>query len=433
MSVYSDEFVMLAVGAAAFTDAFLNASVIPILPRILRQQTCVSPDQIQYWTSVSFATVGGTGLLVNVILALTTNSRHFKRQAFRAGSLFMVAATGGLFLAKHVGVIVVARALQGASTSILWVAGLGYLTAHVEQRVLGVAMGLVYGAIAIGDILGPIIGAVLYENAGWFAVMRLLLVAVAVDSFLRLLLRSKPEMPPHSEDEIDPLLQHGNIREETSCADSHCSRRMESALTKSIQPRDLVASWLAIIVAGSIRTALESTLPIVISRHAQGSISAKGGIILALHCPAVLSPFLACVTTMAGPRYVTTGGSIVLSAALVALPYYRGDDGASSGAFVALLVTAGTGIVVLTTCHSTAFSMFVKSSEIEAHTTGAQERGAKSFAWMSTAWNLSMLSGPTLADFMMENSDWETLCFLLAGLSVMTSIILACTWRSEYA
>lgn len=62
------------------------------------------------------------------------------------------------------------RLVQGASSAIVHTVGLAILADNVGQEGVGPAMGVMGISIALGVLIGPVIGGVLYHQYGYLAV-----------------------------------------------------------------------------------------------------------------------------------------------------------------------------------------------------------------------------------------------------------------------
>ena len=80
----------------------------------------------------------------------------------------------------------IGRLVQGASSAIVHTVGMAILADTVGQEGVGPAMGLVGMSIALGVLIGPVVGGVLYHSYGYLAVF---ISAYAVRTFA--LLRSR--------------------------------------------------------------------------------------------------------------------------------------------------------------------------------------------------------------------------------------------------
>ncbi|HUJ90546.1 MAG TPA: DHA2 family efflux MFS transporter permease subunit [Syntrophorhabdales bacterium] len=125
-----------------------------------------------------------------------------KRRLFFVG-LFLFGVTslaGGL--APTLWLLVVARILQGMGGALLWPAilGISYLAVPEEKR--GLAVGIILGAAALGNALGPVIGGILTELVSWRCVL-LVNVPMACFAGLITLTQVTPDQAGKTKERID--------------------------------------------------------------------------------------------------------------------------------------------------------------------------------------------------------------------------------------
>lgn len=78
------------------------------------------------------------------------------------------------------------RALQGLSAAIVYVVGLAIVVDTVEPGRVGEYMGYVSLAMSIGTLLGPVLGGVVYDTGGYYAVFGLAFGVLGWDIIIRL-------------------------------------------------------------------------------------------------------------------------------------------------------------------------------------------------------------------------------------------------------
>ena len=109
-------FITTAVGTAAFTDLFLYGLIVPVLPFLLRDRIDTPEPQIQGATSMLLAVYAAASCVSSPVAGVLADRFASSRQLPFAISLGMlVVATGMFAVGRSVGVLVVARVLQGAS------------------------------------------------------------------------------------------------------------------------------------------------------------------------------------------------------------------------------------------------------------------------------------------------------------------------------
>ena len=82
----------------------------------------------------------------------------------------MAVSTLAFSLGQSKSVLFVGRLVQGASSAIVHTVGMAILADTVEPAAAGTAMGFIGMSVALGVIVGPVIGGVLYHKYGYLAV-----------------------------------------------------------------------------------------------------------------------------------------------------------------------------------------------------------------------------------------------------------------------
>ena len=93
-------------------------------------------------------------------------------------------------------VLVVGRLIQGASSASVHAVGMAILADTVGQAGVGPAMGFSGMCIALGVLVGPVVGGTLYHNYGYLAVF---VSAYAV--------RTLPRLQPYVSSIIDHIFR----------------------------------------------------------------------------------------------------------------------------------------------------------------------------------------------------------------------------------
>ncbi|MEM7223342.1 MAG: MFS transporter [Pseudomonadota bacterium] len=111
-----------------------------------------------------------------------------RRRLLRIGLAIFVLASLGCTLAPTISWLIGARALQGIGSAIVWPAILGIVSNAVEEDERGFAIGLMIGAIGIGNSIGPIAAGVLSGIGEWrmFFGINVLLGALTLAGTFRL-------------------------------------------------------------------------------------------------------------------------------------------------------------------------------------------------------------------------------------------------------
>ena len=81
--------------------------------------------------------------------------------------------------------------MQGISAAIVWTVGLALLADTVGHVKIGQAMGYVAMSMSVSVLVGPLLGGVVYDKAGYYAVFTMAFGLIGVDIVLRILLVEK--------------------------------------------------------------------------------------------------------------------------------------------------------------------------------------------------------------------------------------------------
>ncbi|RSX57006.1 TetR family transcriptional regulator [Bifidobacterium samirii] len=157
-----DRFMIVAVITVGAFVALLNQTVMsPALPALMRD-FAIDTGTVQWVTSIYMLV---SGIMVPISGYLI--DRFSTRRLF-AGALGMFTiGTVLCALAPGFGVLIAGRVLQAAASGILLplVAVVPMLVYPLEQR--GTAMGMAGIVMAAGPAIGPVIGGMVIDRAGW--------------------------------------------------------------------------------------------------------------------------------------------------------------------------------------------------------------------------------------------------------------------------
>ncbi|KAH8384836.1 hypothetical protein KR093_009659 [Drosophila rubida] len=152
-----------------------------------------------------FASKAIVQLLVNPIVGPLTHRIGYSIPMF-AGFVIMFLSTLIFAFGRSYLVLFVARALQGIGSSCSSVSGMGMLADRfTDDKERGNAMGIALGGLALGVLIGPPFGGVMYEFVGKSAPF-LILAALALGDGLLQLFMLQPSIQK-AESEEPPSLQ----------------------------------------------------------------------------------------------------------------------------------------------------------------------------------------------------------------------------------
>ncbi|KZC11104.1 PREDICTED: synaptic vesicular amine transporter [Dufourea novaeangliae] len=136
---------------------------------------------------IMFASKAFVQLLANPIVGPLTHKIGYSIPMF-TGFIIMFLSTLIFAFGRSYGILFLARALQGIGSSCSSVSGMGMLAErYQDDKERGNAMGIALGGLALGVLIGPPFGGVMYEFVGKSAPFLVLSALALGDGILQLL------------------------------------------------------------------------------------------------------------------------------------------------------------------------------------------------------------------------------------------------------
>ncbi|MFI1202614.1 MFS transporter [Streptomyces sp. NPDC020883] len=153
---------LLAVVAAAAGISGIDTTIVNVaLPHIGSDLT-ISLAGLQ-WVVDAYSLLYGAFLLTAGVLA----DRYGHRRVFTIGVLAFALASTAIAASQGSSALIVARAFQGISAAALTSAGMAQLTAGFPGPARARALGLYTTVASLSFVIGPLLGGVLVDSAGW--------------------------------------------------------------------------------------------------------------------------------------------------------------------------------------------------------------------------------------------------------------------------
>ncbi|XP_028172257.1 synaptic vesicular amine transporter-like [Ostrinia furnacalis] len=161
---------------------------------------------------VMFASKALVQLLANPFVGPLTHRIGYSIPMF-TGFILMFLSTLIFAFGRSYGVLFVARALQGIGSSCSSVSGMGMLAErYPDDKERGNAMGIALGGLALGVLIGPPFGGLMYEFVGKTAPFLMLSALALGDGLLQLMIlqpgvvRQESDPPSLKELVCDPYI-----------------------------------------------------------------------------------------------------------------------------------------------------------------------------------------------------------------------------------
>ncbi|XP_041737554.2 synaptic vesicular amine transporter [Coregonus clupeaformis] len=146
-----------------------------------------------------FASKATVQLITNPFIGPLTNRIGYQIPMF-AGFCIMFLSTIMFAFSSSYTLLFLARSLQGVGSSCSSVAGMGMLASvYTDDEERGNAIGIALGGLAMGVLVGPPFGSVMYEFVGKTAPFLILAVLAVLDGALQLFILQPSKVEPESQ------------------------------------------------------------------------------------------------------------------------------------------------------------------------------------------------------------------------------------------
>jgi MFS family permease len=376
-----------------------------------------------------------------------------RRLPLLLGLLALGGSTAFLCAGSSIPVLVMGRALQGLSASVVWTVGLALLSETVSKEDMGQAMGYIAAATSVGQLAGPLLGGVVYAHAGYYVVFAMGFVIIGLDIFLRLMLIERhvaeqwslsSEVSPSEEpgatgtedpsrEDIQPLPTQIEQSATTVSSESEKGtsgkdtpqwmKALPPVITLLRIPRLLAALFGCFIQAIALAS-FDSVLPLYVKETFHWTSTGAGLIFICLVIPALASPLVGYFSDRYGSRLFTTVGLLGCVPFWVLLRLVMYDSIGQKILLCALLVLIGICLTLI---------MPPLLAEID-HVVGLEEKkrpgslgkrgaAAQAFGLFNVAFALGTLIGPLWAGFVVKKAGWGTMGWTLAILSGVGAMV----------
>lgn len=321
---------LLVVALAIFTDIFVYAMIVPILP-----QYATDLGASQQLIGIMFASYAIAFLIASPVMGIVSD-RIGRRKPMIYGLAGLFLSTLLFAFANDAALLIIARTLQGISAAATWTAGLALLAdvfpASARQQVIGIALT---GSF-VGMLVSPAIGGYLYEIGGYMLPFLVAAAIVAIDGIARIFLLKDPAMHDKAEkNTLKNLLTNRTILVMSGIIvlASGAISMLEPTLPLFLQERMGVSPGAIGILFGIMT--LASVISAPIAYKLSDALGRKRVILLGLACTALAMPLLAIPASFIVEAAVMALLGAILSIMLSSVPQEMTDvaDRQGSGSY----------------------------------------------------------------------------------------------------
>ncbi|KXT18063.1 hypothetical protein AC579_4538 [Pseudocercospora musae] len=447
----SSPFITFVIAFAVFTDQFLFAAIIPVIPFSLESRLKIPETSTQFWVAVLFGVFGLAAFASSPLWGWWSDRHTSRRMPFLIGLLILFGATMILWFGESIGLQVLGRTLQGIASTVVWTTGLAGLVDTVGQEHIGEYMGWIGIALNSGSILAPLLGGIVFAKAGYDAVFGLVTGVVVLDMLLRLVMVESPAVLAEFEHE----LATANLRRNSAPVDGRSLQSDDEegkkapivsvtlATTYTALPsfirlacsyRVIVTLWATIVLA-SIFSGFQAVLPLKVHDTFGWDATGGGLIFLPLSAPALLGPVIGRFTDRYGGRWFAFAGFLILCVALALLRLIENNTAEQKALLCVLLVLVGSCMTLTlepVLAEITSAAARLERSDGEA---GLEVKSSycQAYALFNMAWAAGNFAGPLWGGLLAEAAGWKFMTMsmsIVAGLSAIPIGLFLGGWLS---
>ncbi|KAJ6013772.1 hypothetical protein N7540_008363 [Penicillium herquei] len=404
--------------------------IVPVLPTALMTRAGVPYSEREYWVSVLLMCEAGTALALCPVFGYLIDRIHTRKFPFLS-ALFILAGCMVIQHTSHsLAIFLVGRLLQGCAAALVVVASFALLNDSVPLENLGQTIGYLGSAIALGFLLGPFLGGIVFHAGGYNAVFYVAYSIIAVDCAMRMTMIEKRAATQWVQQSVTEQESNGNApspgAESASTEqnqDIRQTRGPKFALFRILQQRRVLLSSWALLVQGILVSAFDATLPIFVETRYGWSELGMGLIFLPMAIPAFLEPLFGFITDRCGAHFIACACFCMLCPALICLRFAEQDDLPYMALLIILLFLIGVFI------HACTPAMFVETQRaltaMEAENpgclgpTGAVAQG---FGLQSMCQFAGVFFGPLWGGFVEYRFGWGAMSGSLGMLAALTAV-----------
>jgi len=284
----SPDAILVLVVLVIFMDMLIYGLLIPVFPQYAPR---LGVDE-QVLGAV-FGVYAAMLLFFSIPMGLLSD-RVGRRPLIVVGMLLLALATALFGFSTTFTHLVVARTFQGVSAAATWSAGLALLADTCDPARLGEKMGVALSAVGLGTVLGPVVGGLLFEYAGYMATF-LVPAVLAASVGLAVLAVPVRTCRPNGSPRRSPVLPRGSFLPLAACA-------------------------AAIVMVSGTYGVVDPYFPVYLHAAFSASPAAIGLVFAVLAVAAILAQPVAgrIYDRHGGSRYLIGGGLLLSGAAIVA-------------------------------------------------------------------------------------------------------------------
>ncbi|RLL93300.1 hypothetical protein CFD26_100031, partial [Aspergillus turcosus] len=401
------------------------------MPTALVDRAGIPYDEREYWVSVLLMCEAAVAFICCPIFGYLIDIAPTRQFPYLFGLILLGASMGMLAVAHTVWLFIVARLLQGGATAMVAVAGLALMTDSVSFDNLGQTIGYLGSSIALGFLLGPLLGGLVYNAAGYNAVFAMAFAIIGVDLVMRVAVIEKKVARAWLSDSPEDNSGQEYPQHSSEISETPTGWRNIAVLRIARQPRVMISSF-ALLVQGILYSAFDSTIPVFVEDKFGWSPFGAGMAFLPSAITALFEPYFGSISDRYGARVVTFTGFLLLSLPITSLRFVESN---TTPHIILLLSLLGLIGLLINACVP---ALYVETQQVLEEMERARpgifgKRGAvaQAFGIQTMASFLGLFLGPLWGGFVEYRFGWKTMAWTLGLLAGVTAVPML--WLSDGA
>lgn len=336
--------------------------------------------------------------------------------------------------------------------------GLALLADTVPQGNLAQAMGYVSLGMSLGALTAPLLGGVVFDNAGYDAVFGMAYGLIVLDIILRLLLVEKrvaarwssvvevqvktttnsPEtgavLTSLGLNTVDIKKDLSNMSGQSKTSDPPTTTLLRERRRDRLPPvlallysRRLLAALFCALIQAALLTSFDSVLTIHVASLFGWTSTGAALLFLPIVIPSFLAPIFGWFSDKYGARYPATLGFLGTCPPLICLRFVDKNTMNDKVILCALLALTGLCLTITFPPIMAEISGVVEAKEKKMLASGRAGFGpggayAQAYGLFNMAFAGGCMIGPLLAGFIVEDKGWSVMALVLGILSAITSV-----------
>lgn len=390
------------------------------------------------------------------------------------GLIALGGATVIICLGKSIAVLAIGRVLQGISASVPWVVGLSLMVDTVGSEGIGQAMGYVGLSMSMAMLVAPLLGGIVFAEAGFYSVFAMAFGLIILDIFLRVVMIEKKVavkwLPAES---LDPVKEKAvveesqdtqptdeaikNSSEAQNAEEKAVSERPDIQRTTSVASaasaaeeilpestpgfikrfasrlppvvflltsRRLLSAIFACLVQSITLTGFDTILPLYVRDTFNWTSIGAGLIFLPIVVVSLIGPVFGRLSDKHGPRWYATVGYTLACPFLILLRLVNENTIGDKILLCALLALIGVCLTIMVTpmMAEITYAVTDKAARRPPGYFGPNGAYAQAYALFNVAWAGGCLIGPLLAGLVTAAHGWGVATLILGIISLVTAI-----------